>query len=341
MRPSLLEDTLTTRVAAHLSGALIRPALVEGSPGVGKTQMIRAIAERLGIGYIGLHAPLMLHEDFGMPRFTSEGEIDFATPGHKFPFVDAPGWPETGIIAVEEVAQSENSQQKIWANLFQERELHGRKLKPGWYFIATGNRISDRAGANRILSHFNDRFTTYTFDPNLDDWCTWALAHGVRPEVVAYCRWKPGNLSNFNPALDKCPTPRAWTEGVSPVLDTVPAAALFDTVKGDVGEGCAAEFTGFLQTYRELPNPDLILSDPHRHPVPTEVHILYALSGALAHRASPENFGAIIDFACRMPPEFMVLVVRDASRVCPAVEDTAAYTKWAVGPGKDALLGRG
>lgn len=337
MKSSLLEATLTARIEAHLKGERIRPVLVQGPPGVGKTQLTQSIAKKLDIGYIGLHAPLMLNEDFGMPRFTDKGEIDFATPGHKFPFEDAEGWAEVGIMAVEEVAQADSSQQKIWANMFQERELHGRKLKPGWVFVATGNRIQDRAGANRILSHFNDRFTTYEFEVNLDDWCTWALGHGVRPEVVSYCRWRPAELSNFDPSKEKSPTPRAWAEGVSPSLDTVPAAALFETVKGDVGEGCAAEFAGFLQTYRELPNPELILNAPKTHPVPSEMHILYALSGALASRANKDNFGAIIEFAERMPAEFMVLVVRDATRVAPECENTNAYVKWATGAGARAL----
>lgn len=342
MRASLLQETLTARVQAHIQGVKVRPALVQGSPGIGKTQMVRQIASSMGIGYIGLHAPLMLNEDFGMPRFTDDREIDFATPGHKFPFVDAlmvdgEPWPDTGILAVEEVAQSDASQQKIWANLFQERDLHGRLLKPGWYIIASGNRVADRAGANRILSHFNDRFTTYDFEPNLDDWCNWALNNGVRPEVVAYVRWKPNNLSAFDPALDKCPTPRAWTEGVSPVLDAIPPDALFETLKGDVGEGAGAEFTAFLNVFRALPNPDLILANPDKHAIPDKLDVLYALAGALAHRADENNVGNLITFATRMPPEFMVLTIRDMIRVKPALQETKAYVKWTVGAGFDAL----
>lgn len=337
MRPTLLMETLDVRAKAHFAGQRIRPALVQGPPGVGKTQMIQALARDAGVGFMSLHAPLMLNEDFGMPRFMDDGELSFATHGHKFPFVDT-DCPDHGFFLVDEVAQADASQQKIWANIFQERELHGRKLKPGWYFAATGNRLADRAGANRILSHFNDRFTTYEFEANLDDWCTWALDHGVRPEVVAFLRFKPGLLSAHDPAMDKSPTPRAWTEGVSPVLDTVSPAALFDTVKGDVGEGAAAEFTAFLQTFRELPDPDMILSDPANFKVPTELHILYALAGAIAHRATPENFEAVSTFVQRMPPEFMILVVRDAIKINPAIENTKACVQLYVGAMKDVLL---
>jgi len=337
MRAALLASTITARAAANFAGQRIRPAHIQGPPGVGKTQMIGQIADDMGVGIRTIHAPLMLVEDFGMPDI-SHKEVTFKTPGHKFPFVDSADCPEFGFLQVDEVSQADNNQQKIWANLFQERELHGRKLKPGWYIVSTGNRMQDRAGANRILSHFNDRFTTYDFEANLDDWCNWALDHGVRPEVVGFIRWKPGHLSNFKPEMDKCPTPRAWAEGVSPILDVVPDHALFETIRGDVGEGVAAEFQAFLSTYRSLPNPDLIIANPSRHPVPDELHVNFALSGALAHRATTDTIGPILEYATRMAPEFSVLIARDSRKICPDIENTHAYTKWATGPGAKILL---
>lgn len=339
MRPQQLQDTLTARVKLQIEdGVKVRPAYVVGPPGVGKTQVVGQTAADMGIAFHALHAPLMLNEDFGMPNL-SGGEVVFATPSHKFPFVDSDHFAERGILLIDEVAQCTPDQQKIWANLFQERELHGRKLKPGWAIVASGNRMKDRAGAGRILSHFNDRFTTYEMEPSLDDWCQWALTKGgVRPEVVGFLRFRPDLLSAFDPDKEKSPTPRAWAEGVSPVLDAVPAAALHDTIKGDVGEGAAAEFAGFLATYRGLPDPDLVIANAATHPIPSEMHILYALAGALAHRTTKDNFADVLKFANRMPPEFTILVVRDATRLNRELEDTRAYVEWSIGPGADILL---
>lgn len=339
MRPALLHDTLTARIKLQLSGTRVRPAYIVGPPGIGKTQLTGQVARDMGIGFHALHAPLMLNEDFGMPTFNGGGEVKFATPGHKFPFADSELFGEQGVLLVDEVAQCTPDQQKIWANLFQERELHGRKLKEGWVILASGNRMQDRAGAGRILSHFNDRFTTYELEPSLDDWCDWALKiGGVRPEVVAFLRFRPDLLSKFDPAAEKSPTPRAWAEGVSPVIDDIPAAALYDTIKGDVGDGAAAEFSGFLSTYRGLPDPDLVIAQAATHPVPTELHILYALAGAIAHRSNKDNFKDVVTFANRMAPEFTILVVRDATRINPELEDTRAYVEWSVGPGAAILL---
>lgn len=336
MRPSLLIETLHARMTSHVKGDVIRPTNIVGIPGIGKTQIVKQAADAIGIGFMTVHGPLMLAEDFGMPRFEGN-EIVFATPGGKFPFVDT-DCPETGALVIDELAQMDVPQQKIMANMFQERELHGRKLKPGWHIVATGNRQQDRAGANRILSHLNDRITTYDLDVSHEDWIVWAAQHGVRPEVMAYINWRPDMLSKFDPAHDKNPSPRSWAEGVSRAIDTVPKAAEYETYKGDVGEGAAAEFKGFMETFRALPNPDLVLSDPQRAVVPTELSVIYALCGALAHRARPDNMDAIVDYAERLPPEFMVLLIRDTCRMNTANQDTKAFVRWATGKGAETLM---
>lgn len=333
MQPKLLKDTLVSLAKVR------RPVLIEGPPGLGKTQLVQQIAKDFAAsgddyGFVQLHAPLMQPEDFGMPIVNAARDgITFAVP-EKFPMVGNDGHPERGIVLIDELPQADNSGQKILANLIQERELHGRKLKPGWTIMATGNRQEDRAGANRILSHLRNRVTTLEFEPHLDDWCDWALANNVNPAVVAFLRWRPDLLSKVEKHNDIYPTPRGWVEGVSNVVGTVPETAEFECFKGAVGEGATGEYVGFLQIYRKLPDPDLVLADPDRHQVPDDLSTLYALAGAIAHRATPENFANVVKFADRMPPEFMTLVIRDAVKRHPVVTTTEAFRNWTLNGGQ-------
>lgn len=337
MRPQLLADTLKARLSAHTDGVVIRPTNIIGPPGIGKTAIPKQVAREMDIGFMSIHGPLMLAEDFGMPRVDQEAEsLEFLVPLHKFPFEDS-DCPDHGMMVVDELAQMDAPQQKIMANMFQERELHGRKIKPGWHFVATGNRQQDRAGANRILSHLNDRITTYELEVSKDDWCNWALANGVRPEVVAFINWRSDLLHKFDPNQDKNPTPRSWAEGVSRAIDTVPKGAELETFRGDVGEGAGTEFVAFLQTFRELPDPDAVLARPDKAEIPEGLNVIYALCGALAHRATAENFGAVVTYAERLPPEFMVLLVRDSTRVNPDVMQTKEFIRWATTKGFDTL----
>ena len=91
------------------------------------------------------------------------------------------GWAD-GDLAVSEADKI----QKVLANICQARNLHGVPLADGWMVASTGNRQSDRAGANRVLSHLRNRETVVEFETHLDDWCSWAIDHNVKPEVISF-----------------------------------------------------------------------------------------------------------------------------------------------------------
>jgi len=328
-------STLKATIAALID--LKRPCLVEGSPGLGKTQLFGQVCKDKGIGFVHFHAPTMQPEDLALPAANaSRTAIDFLV-NSRFPLEGRDG-PDAGVILIDELSQGDNAIQKTCANLIQEREIHGQKLKPGWVAMATGNLQTDRAGANRILSHLSNRVTRLKLDAHLDDWCNWALDHDIDPTIIAFLRFKPAQLMDFDPARDSYPTPRAWSEGVSPIIGNLPEEAEFEAISGAVGEGAASEFVGFLKISRKLPNPDLVLLQAADHEVYTEPSINYALSGALAHRASADNFDRVMTYAKRMPPEFMVLVVRDAVRRDPGIIDTRAFVDWSVKEGREVVI---
>ncbi|MBM6672193.1 MoxR family ATPase, partial [Phocaeicola coprophilus] len=86
----------------------------------------------------------------------------------------------------------------------------------------------------------------------------------------------------------------------------------YELYSGIVGEGAAAEFTGYLKYYRNLPNLDALLMDPKKAKVPEEPATLYALSTGLATKATPDNMERVVQYALRMPAEFQVLLMKDA-----------------------------
>jgi hypothetical protein len=337
MRASLLIATLSNLIDRQM------PCLVEGTPGLGKTQVFEGIAKRKGFtiearSYVHLHGPTLQPEDLGLPAVNVATNTHTFTTPDWFPAVGRTDIPEFGMICIDELPQAEVSVQKVCANIIQQREIHGTPMKAGWTVVATGNRQEDGAGANRLLSHLRDRVLTLQFEPNLDDWCAWASANDVRPEVVAFLRFKPGLLTNFDRNNKINATPRGWAEGVSRFLGTVPYETELECFQGRVGEGPAAEFVGFLRIFRELPDPDSIISSPTTAVVPTAMNVLYALCMAVSYRATQENFGNVIDYVKRLPPEYGVLLVRDAMIRCPAVTSTRAFATWAATSGGDVLL---
>jgi hypothetical protein len=269
----------------------------------------------------------MLVEDFGILFPDGGDKLNYRLPDW-FPVKGKS--PEQGILLFDDRNQAGPDLQKVLANICQARNLHGVSMPDGWQVVSTGNRQSDRAGANRVLSHLRNRETVLELETHLDDWTAWAINNNVKPEVISFIRFRPGLLHDFDPQRDQNATPRAWVEGVSDVLGTVPADAEFECFKGAVGEGSAAEFVGFVRIFRKLPNPDAILLNPKTADVPADPATLYALSGALAQRATESNFERVCQYSERMPPEFSVLMISYAARRNPDLANTQAFTKWSI-----------
>jgi len=333
MKPSELKKSIAARHKAGIERAIH----IKGAPGGGKTEIAGQAAKELGIGYKVIHAPLLQPEDYGFPVIAKErNNVDFVVSSEKFP-IEGSDCPDEGILLIDELPQADNSAQKILANLLQAREIHGKKIKKGWTIVSTGNRTTDRAGANQLLSHLKDRVTEIDLDISVDDWTEWALANNIKLEVIGFVRFRPALLSAFDPQQEKSPTPRGWCQGVSAALGVVDPSLEFEFFKGDVGEAAAAEFCGFLKIFRELPSPDAILISPATTAVPTGSSVLYAIAGALAARTTGDNFDRVMTYVSRMPKEFSVLFIREAIRRNKDLQTTTEFIKWSCGPGKKLL----
>ena len=300
MRATLLKETIKSLFPIQ------RTVCIEGSPGGGKTTIVHQVAEELGVPCVERHMPTMLVEDFGILFPDGESKLHYKLPDW-FPVKGKS--PDKGILLFDDRNQANADLQKVLANICQARTLHGTPMPDGWQVISTGNR---------------------ELDTHLDDWTQWAIDNDVKPELVSFIRFRPALLHDYDPQRDQNATPRSWVEGVSNVLGQVPADAEFDSFKGAVGEGAAAEFVGFLRIFRKLPNPDAVLMNPTTAAVPTDPATLYALSGAIAERATENNFERVCTYAERMPADFSVLTVSYASRKKPELANTQAFNKWVI-----------
>lgn len=334
MKSSQLKRELKARINAGIE----RPILIEGSPGIGKTELVGQLAAELGIEFRCVHAPLMQPEDYGFPVVSQDKTtVEFIVSKSKFPVVGS-GAAERGILLFDEFNQCEIGQQKTVGNILLAREIHGQKIMPGWTIVATGNRQKDRAGANKLLTQVRDRCTTVELEVSLDDWTQWALNAGVKSEVVAFLRFRPDLLNRFDANAERNATPRGWVKEISASLGVVSPEAELEIFSGAVGEGPAAEFHNFLKIMRNLPSPDAVLLNPTTAPLPeNDPATLFALVVALAQRATVANFNNAVAYVNRMAPEFVALFMKDVIRRKPELQSTKVFINWASGDGAKLL----
>ena len=241
----------------------------------------------LGVRLIDIRAVLLDPVDLrGLPT-VEHGKAAWAIPA----FLPEDG---AGILFLDELNAAPPLVQAACYQLVLDRALGEYRLPDGWTVFAAGNREGDRAVTSRMSSALANRFVHLTFEPDLDDWSRWAMGPGdLRPEVVAFLRWRPELLHRFEPTEKAFPSPRAWAS-VSHILAAAPSADVeFALYEGTVGRGAAIEFTGFLRVFRSLPSLDGILLNPATAPVPDEPSALCAVATGLARRATEQNFAAI------------------------------------------------
>ena len=318
MKASAVSSALRCLVAAR------QPVFVWGGPGIGKSAVVRQLAEHLKVPLQDVRALLLDPVDLrGLPSISSDGKSKWSTPE----FLPQDG---EGILFLDELNAAPAMVQAGCYQLVLDRKLGEYTLPDGWAIVAAGNRDSDRAVTTRMPTPLRNRFVHLEFEVDLQEWSEWAIQSGIRPEVIAFLRFRPELLSAFDRDANAFPSPRSW-QFVSRILDSNPDSTVeHELLAGAVGTGAATEFSGFLRMFRQLPNIDAILLNPNTEPVPENAAAQFAVASALARCASDTNFDRVSQYVKRMPIEFGVLCIRDASLRTPAIRMTAAFTHWAV-----------
>ena len=318
MKPSAISEALRVLVAAR------QPVFIWSSPGAGKSAIVHQLAEALKVRLQDVRALLLDPVDLrGLPFLGSDGRSKWATPE----FFPQDG---TGILFLDELNAAPAMVQASCYQLVLDRKLGEYTLPDGWAIIAAGNRDSDRAATTRMPTPLRNRFVHWEFEVDVQEWSKWAIQAGIRPEVIAFLRFRPELLSQPDKDAHAFPSPRSW-EFVSRILDSRSNPSIeHELIAGAVGTGPATELSAFLRTFRELPGIDAILLNPTQEPVPENAAAQYAVASALARCASDTNFDRICLYLNRLPIEFRVLCVRDATLREPAIRCTAGYVRWAV-----------
>lgn len=297
-----------------------------GAPGGGKSACAREIVTELGLtNVVEFNASLRDPVDvMGLP--STHGEYSKWLPPEEFYQLRA-GQGRCALI-LEELSDGSIPMQNALCRVIHDKYAGQLALSDELYIIATGNRTEDKSGANRIVSKLAGRTRRFDFVENIDDWSEWALGNGVDVVLIQFLRFRPGLLSDFDPNRFANPTPRTW-EKVSLIPPSLDTNLFFENVAGDVGEGAAAEYTGFRKIYENLPDVDSILLSPATAKVPTDPATLYALTGALAHKATKDNFDRINAYTKRLAPEFSVMCTKDAIKLQPSIKTSRAFVEWA------------
>jgi MoxR-like ATPase len=267
------------------------PVFLWGAPGVGKSSVVRQIAESRGLPLIDIRASLLDPTDLrGIPTI-EDGKALWCPPSF------LPHDPDSkGVLFFDELNAAPTLVQASLYQLTLDRRVGEYVLPDGWQIIAAGNRAEDASVTFRMPAALANRFVHLDFETDFDDWRAWALANDLHHRVIAFLGTRRELLLNMESTDKAFPTPRSW-EMLSDAVHTLGLTSdALDVLIGVVGEGAAMEFIGFCDS------------------AITEERI----QAKKAQKAA----GILLN---RFSPELAVLLARDMLRTNPAFSGNAGY----------------
>ena len=337
MRPAQLLRVLEREFLSTTDGHHT-PVMLWGPPGVGKSQMVASTAKRHGAPVIDIRLSQMEPSDLRGIPFRSGERVDWAIPS-MLPDVDRHG--ASGILFLDELTSAPPIVSAAAYQLILDRRLGEYAVPDGWAIFAAGNRQGDRGVTYSMPAPLANRFSHFEVETHLDDWAAWAYANQIDERVIAFLRFRPELLFDFDPAHNPVafPSPRSWEFAHRALRKFEDQADLLQgTLQACVGAAAGIELAAFVNSLDRMPDLDAIVQG-QTVAVPREIDLQYAVAAALVGRAiraldAPDAqavIGHILDYAGRFPQREMgVMLVSDLHRaVGGRLFEVPAFADWA------------
>lgn len=285
---------------AQKSGGLTASWMLHGRPGVGKTQVVRTLAERIGAELYDVRLTTIEPQDLrGLPYYDHEAQRTVWYRPEDLP--DDPARP--AVLFLDELTAASPYLQPTVYGLLQERRVGRHRLPDSVFVVAAGNTVEDGAVAYEMGTALSDRLIHLQVQANARDWLErYAVDTGLHPAVTAFLRSRPDLLDTTEESLRRgdmiaC-TPRSW-ERVSDIMGAVTDRRLRETmVAGTVGAAAGAEFARVAGEIDALVTVDEMLAasgSERREMYPRSVNGLVGLIYAFVAQADAERIRGIIN----------------------------------------------
>lgn len=248
MKPSEIGDIMDLARRACQNGDIFNP-LFAGPPGVGKSHIVQAWANKNGLPFIDLRIAYMEAPDLiGFPSIETRDGRQLTV--HNIPeFLPSSG---EGVLLLEEPNRGTTSVMNCLMQLLTDRKIHKYTLPPGWIIVACIN--PDGQGTdydtNAMDPALKNRFVQFnvTYDAkSFKDYMKAATFHqDIQNFIESNQFWTfkvPEDVGNLAGA--KYISPRTWSQLNSVMAANLPGQYELDIYEAILGSLVAKDFYNF------------------------------------------------------------------------------------------------
>ena len=246
-------------------------------------------------------------------------------------------------LIVDEVFDCVTMMQNALAGLMLDRRTGDNVLHDRVFIVATSNRVSDKSGANRPLTKLTNRCEVWEMRADLEAWSRYMLEQDADPVMVAYCRFDPGALDDFDPDRMVNGTMRSW-DAASRIPTDLPEPIYLAKLSGRVPEARAAQYIAFRKLHELLPTDQEMTTNPMGAKLPVDNRGALYLAATLAFkRVTQKTWPALVKYVERIAteafaPDIEAAFYKDVVAHKNEFLSTKEFTAWATTRGADVTL---
>jgi uncharacterized protein YifN (PemK superfamily) len=307
---------------------------IKSSPGMGKSSIVKSIAEEFNMHLIDHRLSTSTQEDLnGLPRFITDAQgRDRATfvPFDIFPTEGTPipdgkdGW----MLFLDEANAASKSVQAASYKLVLDRYVGQEKLHKKIAMVMAGNLTTDKSIVMPLSTAMQSRVIHIEMQTDFKEWLTdVAIPHGYDSRILGFLNYKTEYLMDFDPDHTDSTfcCPRTWEFMNNLIKGKAVEDQKTPLYAGTISSGVAVSFVQFCKVIENMPNLRLIESDPLNAPVPHDSPTRWMVTTHLADNVTDQNFEALTKYVGRMNLEFKVLFYRTVHIRNPNIKTHPAF----------------
>lgn len=326
--PHLL--TVKIQEARSMIELAIRAGLVpllHGSPAIGKSAVVKAIAKAYNLKLIDLRLSQCDPTDLlGFPSINKDINRAGYVPMDTFPLrgdalpkhEDGNGHYDGWLLFLDELGSANKAVQAASYKVILDKMVGLYHLHDAVAICAATNLDTDNAITEEMSTALQSRLIHLQLVLDTPQWLDWAFENHIDTRITSFIQYKPDNLYTFQPDhTDRTyGSPRTWEfmDRIIKADNNQVRDELLPLYAGTVSKGLASEFSIFCKVYQSMLTVSQIVARPMDVVVPVEPSVLYALTGTISAHITPENANNLLMFLKRLPIEFQVVALKETVR---------------------------